>query len=50
MEQENMVSGSVWGGLMYSERLFSRGKVPKKKQSVEEYFRLRVRSKIAKAS
>lgn len=50
LEQDNLFSGSVWGGLMYSERLFMKGKVPKKKQHVEEYFRLKVRSKIARAS
>jgi hypothetical protein len=50
MEKENMITGSIWGGLLYSERLFLKGKVPKRKRAIEAVFRKRVRAKIAKAS
>jgi len=50
MEKENMITGSIWGGLLYSERLFLKGNVPKKKLALEAVFRKRVRAKIAKAS
>jgi hypothetical protein len=50
MEKKNMITGSIWGGLLYSERLFLKGKVPKRKRAIEAVFRKRVRAKIAKAS
>lgn len=50
MKKENMITGSIWGGLLYSERLFMKGKVPKRKQAIEAVFRKRVRATIEKVS
>lgn len=48
LEKENMQEGGIWGGLMYSERLYLTGHTRHASVVAEHKLRQRLRSKVAK--
>ena len=48
LQKENMMEGGVWGGLMYSERLYLTGHKRHASISAEHRLRQRVRNKVVK--
>jgi hypothetical protein len=50
LENENMHTGTVWGGHIYSERLILVNKSTQKSVEVERPLRKRLRARVAKVS
>ena len=48
LEKENMMEGGVWGGLLYSERLYLTGQTRHASVVAEHRLRQRLRNKVVK--